>query len=638
MCGICGLIFPSPDQPIPPDVLKAMCQTIQHRGPDDEGIYVKKNVGLGARRLSIIDVAGGHQPLSNEDSTLWIAYNGEIYNFPELREELAARGHMFKTRTDTETVLHSYEEWGVACVEKLRGMFAAAIWDSREQKLVLIRDRLGIKPLYYTLLPDKTLVFGSELKAILAYPHIVRKLEPQALDIFLTLEYIPAPLSIFKNIYKLPAGSYLVYNQGEIRMQKYWDLPDPGIKEGAEAGAAPALSWEACQEELYALLKESVKMRLISDVPLGAFLSGGIDSSCIVGLMRELGAFPLKTFSIGFEDATYNELEHARRIAEKFSTEHEELVLQPRGLDLTEKLIFHLDEPFGDFSIFPTYLVSKMARSHVTVILSGDGGDELFAGYEHYQAQKISRLPPPLSWAQKFFPPWVRLLPPSPKKKGAWNKLQRYCQGLENDPQYRHFRWMMFLSHKAKKSLYSPDFQKQLGGLQPLYKQPPFEDFFTRMSRFDPTNGELFLDLNTYLIDDILVKVDRMSMATSLETRVPLLDHKVVEFVFQLPGKLKLKGLTPKWMFKKSMEGLLPRENIYRKKEGFSIPIKHWLKTDLKDLMQTYLHEDRIQAMGLFNFPEIVRMMDLHLRDKANFSHQLWALLVFSIWKEQYLD
>jgi asparagine synthase (glutamine-hydrolysing) len=353
--------------------------------------------------------------------------------------------------------------------------------------------------------------------------------------------------------------------------------------------------------------------------------------------MRELGASPLKTFSIGFEDSTYNELGQARRIAEKFSTEHEELILQPRALELTEKLIYHLDEPFGDFSIFPTYLVSKMARSHVTVTLSGDGGDELFAGYEHYQAQKISRLPL-LSWAQKMLPPLVRSFPPSPKKKGSWNKLQRYCQGLEHDPRHRHFRWMMFLSQKAKNSLYSQDFLQKLGGVKPLYQQPPLEDFFSRMSRFDAINGELFLDLNTYLIDDILVKVDRMSMAASLETRVPLLDHKLVEFVFRLPGRLKLKGFTPKWMFKQSMKGLLPSENIFRKKEGFSIPIKHWLKNDLKDLMQSYLHRDRIQESGLFNFPEIERMMNLHLRDKANFSHQLWSLLVFAIWKEKYLD
>ena len=634
MCGICGIIHPYPDQPIPAELLSAMCKTILHRGPDDEGVYIDKNVGLGARRLSIIDVAGGHQPLSNEDGTLWIAYNGEVYNFPELRQELLIRGHVFKTRTDTETVLHSYEEWGENFGQKLRGMFVAAIWDSREQKLILIRDRMGIKPLYYTLQTNKTLVFGSELKAILAYPDIIRELEPQALDIFLTLEYIPAPLSIFKNIYKLPAGSFLVYHLGKIRIQKYWDFPTPST----ENQAGPIPTWESCQEELYSLLKEAVKMRLISDVPLGAFLSGGIDSSAIVGLMRELGASPLKTFSIGFEDSTYNELNHARRIAEKFSTEHEELILQPRALELTEKLIYHLDEPLGDFSIFPTYLVSKMARSHVTVILSGDGGDELFAGYEHYQAQKISRLPPLLSWAQKMLPPLVRLFPPSAKKKGSWNKLQRYCQGLEHDPQYRHFRWMMFLSQKNKNSLYSPDLLQKLGGIKPLYQQPPLEDFFSRMSQFDAINGELFLDLNTYLIDDILVKVDRMSMAASLETRVPLLDHKLVEFVFRLPGKLKLKGFTPKWMFKKSMEGLLPHENIFRKKEGFSIPIKHWLKSDLKDMMQTYLHQDRIQESGLFNFPEIERMMNLHLQDKANFSHQLWSLLVFAIWKGKYLD
>jgi asparagine synthase (glutamine-hydrolysing) len=632
MCGICGFIAVNDPGSDTRSRLGTMCRTIHHRGPDDEGIFIQKNVGLGVRRLSIIDVEGGHQPLSNEDGTSWIAHNGEVYNFPELKEELTGHGHSFKTRTDTETILHGYEEWGMEFVQKLRGMFATAIWDSQKEKLILIRDRLGIKPLYYTLLDDGTLVFGSELKAILAYPGVPREIEPRALDFFLTLEYIPAPYSIFKGIFKLPAGCTMTYQAGKTHIHKYWDIsPSFAIEKKLSKHFVDSL-----MDELYSLLKESVRLRLISDVPLGAFLSGGIDSSAIVGLMRELGATPLKTFSIGFEDQSYDELDHARRIAQKFDTEHEELVLQPQALELTEKLIHHLDEPFGDFSIFPTFLVSQMARKHVKVILSGDGGDELFGGYEHYQAQKLSRSPL-LSPLHKILPPLVRRFPPSPRKKGFWNKLQRYCQGLEHDPNLRHFRWMMFLSQRNKEMLYSDDLISELDGINPINQLDPFDAFFSRMDSFDQTTGELFLDLNTYLVDDILVKVDRMSMATSLEGRVPLIDHKVAEFMFSLPGELKLKGLTTKWIFKKTLERLLPRENIYRRKEGFSIPIKHWLREDLKDLMLDYLSEKRTKQSGLFNYKVIKEMIDRHLQGKDNFSHQLWALLVFEIWKEQYL-
>lgn len=631
MCGICGFIQ-TQDQGLDTHaVLQAMCRTLEHRGPDDEGLYFKDQAALGARRLSIIDVAGGHQPICSEDGSVGIAHNGEVYNFRQLREELQAAGHIFKTRTDTEAVLYSYEEWGLHFTSKLRGMFVSAIWDSPRKRLVLIRDRLGIKPLYYTQLEDSSLVFGSELKAILAHPQVRPALEPQALDLFLTLEYIPAPYSIFKNIFKLPAGHTLTYERGEIHIERYWHLPPP--TSGEKTGPPDVTS---LKEQLFALLKESVQLRLISDVPLGAFLSGGIDSSCIVGLMRELGASPLKTFSIGFEDQTYNELEHARRIARLFETEHEEFILRPQALELAESLIRHLDEPFGDFSIFPTYLVSKMARQHVTVILSGDGGDELFAGYEHYQAQKLSQK----AWLAPIhaaLPHLVKRFPPTEKKKGFWNKLQRYGLGFELDPSLRHFRWMMFLTPRDKEALYTSSFKSALGGPQPLNQLDPFRRIFYEMSGFDDITGELFLDLSAYLADDILVKVDRMSMAASLETRVPLIDHKIVEFMFGLPGDLKLHGSTTKWLFKQTMEQLLPPETINRRKEGFSIPIKHWLRSELKDLMMTYLAEDRIQQAGLFQFSAIRNMIDAHLQGRANYSHQLWALLVFEIWRENYL-
>lgn len=636
MCGICGIAKTDNGEPVSRSLLSSMCATIVHRGPDDEGIFVQNNVGLGVRRLSIIDVEGGHQPLSNEDGSVWVAHNGEIYNFPELREELITCGHTFKTRTDTETIVHSYEEWGEHCFQKFRGMFAFALWDDRTKRLLVGRDRMGIKPFYYTLIENKerTLVFGSELKTILVHPDVKRALEPQALDLYLTFEYIPEPLSAFQNIYKLPAGTFLIYERGKIHIERYWDV---NREQEEEASTKPhGVSLASIEDELYERLKESVKARLLSDVPLGAFLSGGIDSSAIVGLMHELGVSPIKTFSIGFEDATYNELEHARRISQKFHTDHEEFILKPQALELTEKLIRHLDEPFGDFSIFPTYLVSKMARSHVKVILSGDGGDELFAGYEHYQAQKLSRLPL-VSFLSKPMPAVLRKLPPSSKKKGLWNKLRRYAQGFEHPQDLRHFRWMMFLNQKEREDLYSKDFRHELEGIKPFHTIPPLDKLYPQLDRFDDINGELYLDLRSYLVDDILVKVDRMSMATSLETRVPLIDHKVVEYVFQIPGHLKLKGMTTKWIFKKTMERLLPPQNIYRSKEGFSIPIKHWLRNELKELMLHYLSESRIRDAGLFNFGPIKHKIDRHMQGRENYSHQLWALLVFEIWRENFL-
>lgn len=632
MCGICGIAKPASGEPIDSSLLSSMCQTLIHRGPDDEGFFIGNKAALGTRRLSIIDVEGGHQPLANEDNTIWVAHNGEIYNFPDLREELISRGHLFKTKTDTETLIHCYEEWGEEFVQKLRGMFAFALWDGQKEKLLLVRDRIGIKPLYYSLLKDNTLVFGSELKAVITHPQVKRTLEPKALDFFLTLEYIPAPLSIFQNINKLPAGCFLIYKEGRIQIKKYWTLRSKaGNFEKISKQSLPSL-----MDKLYSLLKESVKLRLISDVPLGAFLSGGIDSSTIVGLMREVGTTPLKTFSIGFEDTSYNELNHARRIARRFSSEHEEFVLRPQALELAEKLIHHLDEPFGDFSIFPTYLISQMARSHVKVILSGDGGDEIFGGYEHYQAQKLSKLPF-ASFLGQTLASTVTRLPPSAKKKGLWNKLRRYSQGFANSPDLRHFRWMMFLSAQNKKELYSQEMAHELGGIKEINERETLQEIYQDLNSFDTVNSELYLDLRTYLVDDILVKVDRMSMATSLETRVPLLDHKIIEFMFELPGRLKLKGLTTKWLFKKTMERLLPKENIYRSKEGFSIPIKHWLRKELKDLMLHYLNEKRIREEGLFNFDCIKKMIDHHLQGKENYSHQLWALLVYEIWREQYL-
>lgn len=616
--------------PLSPEILSSMSKTLAHRGPDDEGLYIDQQVALGVCRLSIIDPEGGHQPLSNEDRSIWIAHNGEVSNFPSLRRELHSCGHSFSSRTDTETIVHGYEEWGEDWIRKLRGMYAFALWDSRQKKLFLVRDRIGIKPLYYTLLEDGTLIFGSELKAVIVHPGVERSLDPEALDDYLTLEYIPSPLSVFKNIFKLPPGCLLTFENGKVVIKKYWSL------ESTSLGKTSAASPHFLKERLYSLLKESVELALISDVPLGAFLSGGLDSSSIVALMREIGRSPLKTFSIGFEETSYNELKHARRIARKFQTDHQEYILEPKILDLAPKLILHLDEPLADSSIFPTYLVSRMASSQVKVILSGDGGDELFGGYEHYQAQLLSQKTAP-SLLGRILLPVVKNIPPAPMKKGLWNKLRRFSLGFEHSARLRHLRWMMFLSLEEKRRLYSKMLHHNLGGVKNLDEKEPLRSLFQHLPLFDPINAELFLDLKTYLVDDILVKVDRMSMASSLETRVPFLDHRLVEFVFGLGGHLKIKGLTTKHLLKKTMKGHLPYQTLHRSKEGFSIPIKHWLKKELKGLMLDYLSERRIRNSGLFRFQPIKVMIDSHLRGRENYSHQLWALIVFEIWKERYL-
>jgi len=627
MCGIVGIVDLK-GRKQEREIIKSMADQIIHRGPDDEGFFVENGVALGARRLKIIDLETGHQPQCNEDGTIWITYNGEIYNFLELRKELEGKGHRFKTKSDTETIVHLYEEEGEEGLKKLRGMFAFGIWDGRKRRLLLARDRIGKKPLYYTII-DSTIVFSSEIKGILKFGKIDRELDLNALDLYLTLEYIPSPLSIFKGIKKLMPGHYLIFDEKGVKEKSYWELEKVEVPTDIDE----------IKERLRELIKESVKLRLISDVPLGAFLSGGIDSSSIVAMMHSLGTEPLMTFSIGFEEKSYNELKYARKIAELFKTQHHEFVLTPSALELIWELIKYLDEPMSDFSIFPTYLVSKMARKYVTVILSGDGGDELFGGYEHYLAEKIERILRKYFFKipHAIFPLLSRFLPPKDVKKGIINRIKRFSDGLFFPPELSHFRWMLYLDNQTKRRLYSPDFLSKIERDGEIHTREPFSSIFEKMKSLDCINRELFLDLKSYLVDDIMVKVDRMSMACSLETRAPLLDHKLVEFVFSLPGNLKVRGLTTKWIFKKSMEGILPKETIYRQKEGFSIPIKKWLREEFRELMEDYLSEKRIRDGGLFNYSEIKRMKEEHIKGIENHSHRLFALLLFEIWREKYL-
>jgi len=629
MCGICGRLNFSQAQPVSEADIRRMCAVIRHRGPDDEGIYVNRNVGIGMRRLSIIDLAAGQQPIPNEDGTVWIVFNGEIYNYREIRHELEQKGHRFKTNSDTETILHAYEEYGEACPEKLNGMFGFAIWDGGLNRLFMARDRIGIKPLYYYVSQD-CLIFGSELKSILQMSDVPRRVNPPALNNFLTFEYIPAPLSIFQDIYKLEPGHSLLWDNGKINIRNYWSL---------RFGSAGKSEEELC-EELVSILQNSVKIRLMSEVPLGAFLSGGIDSSTIVGLMSREMNQPVKTFSIGFEDSTYNELKYARVIAKKFHTEHHEFMIKPDAVDLTEKLVKNfVDEPFGDTSLFPTYLVSKMARDYVTVVLSGDGGDELFGGYDTYIANRIGKIyhSMPRLLRKYVIEQGLAQIPPTQKKKGLINRAKRFVEGANLPPDLQHTRWMIYLSEQERNLLYSPDLQAQL-------KTHDAYDFIRRYFQAAPSQDELaqqqYVDIKTWLVDDILVKVDRMSMATSLEARVPFLDHRVVEFSATVPSRLKLAGLShpkTKYILKKAMHNILPNEIIYRGKEGFSIPIKNWLKTDLKPMMMEVLAPEKIRAEGFFNVDYIEQLKTEHLNNTENHSHRLWALMMFGIWYDNYI-
>jgi len=625
MCGICG--YYQFEKEADAGTLKKMNDQIIHRGPDDEGFFQKDAVGLAARRLSIIDLTTGHQPLCSQSGNSWITYNGEVYNFPELRRELEQRGYTFRSQSDTEVVVDLYEEFGLEFVKKLRGMFAFAIYDQKKRRLLLARDPIGKKPLYYCLKKNGNLVFASEIKSILQYPGVDRDVDPEALDFFLTLEYIPAPYSILTAVKKLPAGHLLVYENGNTVVSEYWDV------QATEC----AHEFAAAREEFLALLEESVRMRMISDVPLGAFLSGGIDSSAIVATMARISPIPIKTFSIGFEEKSYSELPFSRLVAEKFKTDHQEKTLHADIQALVLQLAGILDEPLADFSNFPTFLVSRLAREKVTVALSGDGGDEIFGGYEHYLAQKLARFidPAPLRPLRVLAGQAMRLLPPSELKKGLVNRSKRFSEGFCNSPANRHFRWMLFLTRQQKKCLYSPAFQQE-SFMQDLPQREPFRGFFKRSRQFSGINQDLYLDLKTYLTDDIMVKVDRMSMAASLETRAPLLDVKLVEFAFSLPPQWKVKGTTGKWFFKRAMAGILDQKILDRQKQGFSIPIKNWLKDELKELMLETLAEKKISDLGFFNPGYVQTMIREHLQNRENHSHRLWALMQFHLWHDHF--
>lgn len=626
MCGICGIVAWRPQRMADPFVLQAMCRRLSHRGPDDEGYYVDETAQLAVRRLSIIDLETGHQPMTNEARTIWLVFNGEIYNHREVRRRLEQRGHTFTSQGDSEVIVHAYEEYGDDCLAHFNGMFALALWDAPRRRLLLARDRIGIKPLYYRAEPEQ-IVFGSELKALLAYRGRPVSLDPAALDQFLALEYIPAPRTIFAEIYKLPAGHQLVYSPAGLTVSSYWDVP---------FSSSPSEHTD-CAEALRALIQDAVRGHLVSDVPLGAFLSGGLDSSTVVAQMSALSSAPAQTFSIGFEDASYNELPYARQVAVHVGARHTEYLLRPDIAQLARELVPHFDEPFADFSIFPTYLVSKLARQSVTVALSGDGGDELFGGYETYLAERLDqtyrRLPARLR--RQTLPALFSRLRPQPTKRGLVNKAKRFVEGAALPPSLQHTRWMIFMSDEERRAVYHPDWRASLPG-DPVAEV--LESHFRKVAHLDPLAQQQYVDLKTYLADGILTKVDRMSMAASLEARVPLLDHRLVEFALSLPASLKLRGGQTKVLLRRAMRGHLPEDILRRSKQGFSIPLKHWLCGPLRELMLDLLSANGLGRWGGFDLETVSRWVSEHLTGRANHSHRLWALMVFAMWHQQVYD
>ncbi|MBI2469447.1 MAG: asparagine synthase (glutamine-hydrolyzing) [Candidatus Rokubacteria bacterium] len=617
MCGIAGIVSRD-GAPVTLPEVRAMCDAMVHRGPDDEGFYLGAGVGLGMRRLSIIDLATGRQPVRNEDGTVWVVFNGEIYNYRELRRALEAQGHAFYTATDTETIVHLYENYGPRCVEHLRGMFAFALWDEPRRRLLLARDRLGIKPLYYADVGGR-LLFASELKAIRALPGFEPELNWAAVSHLFTFLTTPRAESIVRGVRKLEPGHVLVASFGEgARIERYWDVqfePDHGRPEADFV------------ERLRELLTDSVRLHLVSDVPVGAFLSGGIDSSSVVATMARLGLGPVKTFSIGFTEADYDELRHARVVARAFGTEHHELTLDPDALGIVDELAWYLDEPFGDSSAIPTYMVSKLAAEHVTVVLSGDGGDELLAGYDKYRVERRER-------PARFLPGPARSLLGLlgglvPEGRPGHNFLRHFAlTGAE-----RYLDASTLFRHAQKQKLFRPE------AFELCSRYDPWRDAIDDLARADGhwLSALQYLDLRSYLPLDILTKVDRMSMAHSLEARVPLLDHKLVEFAATVPPELRLRGGTTKYLLKRAMRGILPDRIIERPKHGFAVPLARWFRGGLGPFVREVLLSERSRRRGILEPAYIERLLALHARGR-DLDLQLWTLLSFELWCRTFLD
>ncbi|XOF32452.1 MAG: asparagine synthase (glutamine-hydrolyzing) [Candidatus Electrothrix sp. YB6] len=630
MCGICGFVrFKEQQSPeAEQQRLESMVQTLYHRGPDEAGLAVHDGVALGMRRLAIIDLGGGTQPIYNEDRTIWTVFNGEIYNYPELKHDLQQHGHIFTTNSDTEVIVHGYEQYGADFPKYLNGMFAIALHDRKQRRLILARDHLGIKPLYYSC-TDSQLIFGSEIKAILAADLTERSLDVNSLAAFLSWEYIPGQATLFAGIHKLLPGEMAIVDLDQPRFnpKQYWDIPVPASEAEKDVTGA---EWE---DRIHAQLMQSAQMQMLSDVPLGAFLSGGVDSSLIVAAMRKTG--PVQTFSIGFDDPTYNELGWARKAAQHLGADHQDEIIRPDVHSLFNELMRYMEDPIGDFSIFPTFLVSRLARQHVTVVLSGDGGDELFGGYETYLAQQTCRLYQrlPRFMRNGAIEPLVRLLPPTAKKKGLINKARRFVEGAAYPEAMEHTRWRIFVGEQMRSQLFSAEAGQAITSPAAEHINRLFEQAGGR----EALQRQLYVDVKSYLCDNILTKVDRMSMAVSLEARVPYLDRDLVELAFRVPEQYKLEGGETKAILKRVAARHIPKDCVYRPKEGFSIPIKHWLNNEFRPLLEEYLSKDAVQKNGLFQWQTIRRLKEEHQNGRENHSHILWSLIVFHDWQRRWL-
>jgi asparagine synthase (glutamine-hydrolysing) len=633
MCGIAGIVDLA-GRPLDQSLVHKLCAELGHRGPDDEGYYVNGQVALGHRRLAILDVAGGRQPMSNEDGTVWVAFNGEIYNFEVLRQRLQESGHRFTTRSDTEVIVHAYEDYGAECVKRLRGMFAFALWDQRVQTLLLARDRVGKKPLFYAE-ADGQWAFASELQGLLQHPGLAREVDWTALDDYLTYGYVPAPKTIFKGIYKLPPAHYLTVRIGacsgaEIRMERYWQL---------EYGPKLKVNEEEAAEGLLEVLAEAVRLRLIADVPLGALLSGGIDSSMVVALMSRLSDRPVKTFSIGFDEQEFNELPFARMVAERYATEHHEFIVHPNALDVLPTLVRHYGEPYADSSAIPTYYVAKLTRDHVKVALNGDGGDECLAGYERYLGSRLAdryqRIP---ALVRKLaIEPLSRLLPEAGARRSRLRQGKSFLRVASGPASQRYLRWVSYFRSTQKRTLYTREFQEQLAGydadrwLLGLWEQ-------TARESSDPLDTMLSVDVQSYLPYDLLVKMDIATMANSLEARSPFLDHKVMEFCASLPSAYKLRGLTLKYLLKKAGARLLPPETLRRRKMGFGVPVGYWMRGELRAWVEDLLLSPKALKRGYFEPEALRRFVQARLDGRREQSFELWALLWLELWHQEFMD
>ncbi|HJT26323.1 MAG TPA: asparagine synthase (glutamine-hydrolyzing) [Pyrinomonadaceae bacterium] len=626
MCGIVGIVR-NDGKSIDEDLLARMNNAIRHRGPDDDGFYVNGSVGLGMRRLAIIDLKGGAQPIHNQDRSSWIVFNGEIYNYLELREKLEKLGHTFYTNSDTEAIVHAYDQFGVDCPKHLRGMFAFAIWNERSQELFLARDRVGKKPVLYAHVNGQ-LIFGSEFSALLLHPDVSRDIQPEALDYYLSFMCIPAPLTAYRAIRKLEPGHWLRWRHGEIELQRYWQ---PDFTKKIE------LSEEEAGERTVEILRDAVRVRLMSEVPLGAFLSGGIDSSAVVALMSQESSERVKTFSIGFDEQDFSELHHARRIAEHVGADHHEFIVRPDALEVLPTLVEHYGEPYADSSAVPTYYVAKETRKHVTVALNGDGGDESFAGYERYIAmgltEKYRRVPSFLR--ESLIKETVNLIPSSPLKRSRVKSAKRLLDAVALPRVDRYARWVSVFNEQTKQPLYSDRFREQT---QAADATGILAEWFRRANGIGVVDAMLLTDQMTYLPNDLLVKVDIATMAVSLEARSPFLDHHVIEFAASLPQNLKLRRLTSKYLLKKVLRKLLPSENLKRRKMGFGVPVGHWFRGKMQPFLREVLLSEKALRRGMFQ-PETVRqLIELHVRGERDYSQQLWTLLMLELWFNRFID